>query len=677
LGLSSTIDVIARARYRVVRRRRRRSNMTGYRPTRLIVRALLLVVALLAPVLPAGAQGPSPSPVPSPAPSPAIETLVAEVLAGGLASLTTPGAVSDAGRELVALDRERLAAIDPGLPAALDELEAGTEAELAAWLETVLPSPESLGSPAPSPLAAASPDAGASPAPEGAGRAFLAAVGPPLLDPERVFDQGASYLASVGQVAGMVSEYVAAAKPDKLSSRDPAAPFVRGSTRFEVRNARVRDTLTIGITIAETYEIPSRTPGQPPITVSDAGEATVIVDVCPDEDGTVVATATTSATVDAAGNGLTYRVVADADDRALATVDGEANVASVAHTGSMSRHATGDRAVFASGGEGSAESHLEGSTSWTTDGAGSAGPSSVEVEVADGANEADIRAWALTRALAASLTDGAISAAATVWRGGRCLELVPDPPGQEVDPGSETTITVKIEHKAHDEEVERPIRATFAGVERAEELETPIDAPADFTYTAATEPQTEGTITWRSVSNRGIAERSETYRVAGRLLLDVDMTVTYRQASVSTRGTIRSTSLRVTPIAGDAATGEPPGVTVEGDLAFRGRSRSPDCSGSYRGAFPVDAAKNASATIAGEGEDRRLVVSLRLADPSASLTARVRCRGGGVSIPIPLGRMLPRIGVELPLAGGTVSQQGNESGARWRATFTLRVDRPR
>ena len=224
----------------------------------------------------------------------------------------------------------------------------------------------------------------------------------------------------------MVGEYVAAAKPDKGSSRDPAAPFVRGNTRFEVRNARVRDTVTIGITIAETYEVPSRTPGQPPITVSDTGEATVIVDVCPDEDGTVVATATTSATVDAAGNGLGYRVVADADDRAVATVNGQANVASVAHTGSMRRHATGDRAVFASGGEGSAESHLEGSTSWTTDGAGSAGPSSVEVQVAEGANDADLRAWALTRALAASLTDQAIAAAAKVWRGGRCLELVPN-----------------------------------------------------------------------------------------------------------------------------------------------------------------------------------------------------------------------------------------------------------
>ena len=237
----------------------------------------------------------------------------------------------------------------------------------------------------------------------------------------------------------MVEQFVGDVKPDKDSSRDPASPFERGGTRFEVRKVRVRDTVTIGITLSETYSVPSRTPGQPPIAVTDAGEATVIVDVCPDEDGTVVATATTSATVDAAGNGLSYRVVADADDRALATVNGQANVSSVAHSGPISRHATGDRAVFSSGGEGDAESHLTGTAEWTSDGSGNATvPTSVEVETAEGGNEADIRAWVLTRAMAGALTDGAIKAATRVWRGGRCLELKADPPGKTVEPGSRT-----------------------------------------------------------------------------------------------------------------------------------------------------------------------------------------------------------------------------------------------
>jgi hypothetical protein len=479
-------------------------------------------------------------------------------------------------------------------------------------------------------------------------------------------------------VSATVKDLVAGTKVDKSSERLPTTPYQRGDTRFDLRFARVRDTLTIGVSLTEGYSVPSRTPGQPPIEVTDSGEATVIVDVCPDEDGTVVATATSSASVDAAGNGLAYQVRAEADDRALATVNGEAYVASVAHSGSMSRHATGDRAVFASGGEGSAESHIVGTARWTAGPDGDpTSPTTIEVDIADGANDADVRAWVLTRALAGTLTGDAIKAAEQVWRGGRCLELKPDPPGRTVAPGSETDITVKIEHKAYDEEVERPIRATFAGVERAEPLQTPVDAPADFIYHAAEEPQTEGTITWRTVSNRGIAERSETYRVEGRLLLDVDLRATFRQGPVSTRGTVRATGLQVTPIAGDAAMGVPPGVTVEGDLDFRGRARSPLCAGAYRDAFPVDPAINASATITGEGEDRRLVVSLRLEDRSASLRAEIRCDVGSVDLDIPVARMLPTDGIELPLAGGTVTWQGNVSGARVRGTYTLRTDQPR
>jgi hypothetical protein len=38
--------------------------------------------------------------------------------------------------------------------------------------------------------------------------------------------------------------------------------------------------------------------------------------------------------------------------------------------------------------------------------------------------------------------------------------------------------------------------------------------------------------------------------------------------------------------------------------------------------------------------------------------------------------MLP-VGIELPLAGGTVTWQGNVSGARVKGTFTLRTDPPR
>ena len=132
---------------------------------------------------------------------------------------------------------------------------------------------------------------------------------------------------------------------------------------------------------------------------------------------------------------------------------------------------------------------------------------------AEGVDSRDLRSAFTGGAFTAALVDAAIDAAAKVWKDGRCLELVVEPPGKEVDPGSETEITVTIEHKAFEDEIERDIRATLEGTEEVDPLDEPVPAAATFTYTATSESQGQGTITFRSVSNRGIAERTETYTV--------------------------------------------------------------------------------------------------------------------------------------------------------------------
>ena len=157
-----------------------------------------------------------------------------------------------------------------------------------------------------------------------------------------------------------------------------------------------------------------------------------------------------------------------------------------------------------------------------------------------------------------------------MWRNGRCLELVPDPQGRAVDPGSQTDITVTIVHKAHDDEIERPVRATLAGTEKVDPLDSPVMAPADFTYTATSESEGEGTVTFRSESNRGIAEKVETYTVEQRLLLDLEGTSTLELGAMVYRGNVKGRGLRVKLVPG-ASSGDPAGVTVEGDVEMRGR----------------------------------------------------------------------------------------------------------
>jgi hypothetical protein len=650
--------------------------MHGPRRADVLCVVLLLLSTLAAP---AAAQEPSPSAAVPPSPAANLspeasamaveaQAIVAEVFAG----------VAESPEELAAearateIERTGLAEIDPELPALLAELEAEAAEGFAMFVAEAPTFPPPSGEP--SADGSPAPSAEASPSPEAGSSAFLAARAPGPRSADLRFAQGGSYLSSIGEVLGFARREVGNFVPSMGSGRNSSEPFVRGGASYRIDEVWAQDSLTIIIERSEEYTVPGASPDAPPYTVTDTGGTTLLVDTCPDEDGTIVVTANASGTYDVVGEDLSYHATLDTNDEAVVTVDPEAEIASRRHTLTVRGTAVGDRPAFA-GGEGAVDAHLGATLTWPGE-AGSGARPEVSLTTVEGVDVRDLRSAFTGGAFTAALVDAAIDAAATVWKDGRCLELQVDPPGMKVDPGSRTGITVTIKHKAFPEDVEREVEATLEGTEALDPPDDPM-SPAYFEYTATSAPQGEGTITFTSVSNRGVArERAETYVVDQRLLLDVDLRTTFRQGPVSTRGTVRANGLRVTPIAADAATGAPPGVTVEGDLDFRGRARSPLCAGSYRDAFPVDPANNASATITGEGEDRRLVVSLRLADRAAKLTARVRCDVGGVDLDIPAGRMLP-VGIELPLAGGTATWQSNESGARVKGTFTLRTDPPR
>jgi hypothetical protein len=204
--------------------------------------------------------------------------------------------------------------------------------------------------------------------------------------------------------------------------------------------------------------------------------------------------------------------------------------------------------------------------------------------------------------------------------------------------------------------------------------------PGEFTYTATSEPEGEGTITFRSVSNRGVAEeRIETYRVALRLLLDADGEVNADRDGVRARGKLKGRGLVVKFIPGETPE-EPPGVTVTGDLEVSIRARASDCSGDGSKRYAVDSAVDASAKLVGEGDARQLSVLIRPAQPSAQLRIRVQCEGRSVTMGFPISSLWPHFkeGGELliPIAGGEATLRGNVQGVRSRFTFTLRREQP-
>jgi hypothetical protein len=572
------------------------------------------------------------------------------------------------------IERTGLAELDPGLAATLADLEAQAAERLGAFLADAPPIAATLAAPSPAP----SSDPSSAPSPETDRLTFLAGVGrwPPADD--RRFDQGGSYLSSIGEVLGYAKRQIADFQPSKERQGGRLPAYESGGNRFRIDMVADRDTVTLLIEHTERYDVPAATPGSAWFNVTDSGGTTLQVDTCPDEDGTITVVANASGTYDVVGDGLTYHASLDTNDHATATVGDDAQVAGRSHALTVRGTAVGDRPGFAGGG-GAVDSQLDASLTWSGAAGGGDVAPSVTLNTAEGLDTRDLRSAFTGGAFTAALVDAAIDGASQVWRAKRCLELKVEPAGRTVDPGSDTQIKVTIEHKAFDEEVQRDVTAALEGTQAVDPSESAVMAPADFTYRATDAQEGEGTITFRSVSNRGIAERSETYRVDLRLLLDVDGRVSYRFAGGSARGTLRGRGLVVKLIRGDDPESIP-GVTVTGDLQVQIQATTPGCSGNGSKQYAVDAGLDASARIVGDSGDRRLSVLIRPAQPSAQLNVRVRCDGGGVTMKLPLGILFPHFeegGVALiPLGGGQVTRSGTIQGVHSTFTFTLRREQP-
>jgi hypothetical protein len=645
--------------------------------------ALALAIISMALAAPVGArESPSPGVGPGPAASlsPAASALAAEaeaILADVFAQMAESPEVVAAAARAAEIKRSGLDAVDPGAAARLAELEAQAAAGFATFLAAAPPLPGPTPSAEP---ADASPEP--SPSAQADTFAFLAAAAPGPRDDHLRFAQGGSTISSIGGVLGWASNEVRDFKPSKDSGRSRSEPYTSGDSRYRIDSAWERDTLTLIIEASERYSVPGSTPGSPPFEVTDTGGTTLQVDTCPDADGTITVSANASGTYDVVGEGLSYHASLDTRDVATVTVGDDAEIAGRQHDLTVRGTAVGDRPAFI-GAEGAVDSQLDASLTWSGALGGTAAPS-VTLTTAEGVDGRDLRAAFTGGAFTAALVDAAIDAAADVWKDGRCLELVVEPPGKQVDPGSETEITVTIEHKAFDDEIKRDIRATLEGTEEVDPLDEPVPAAATFTYTATSESQGQGTISFRSVSNRGIAERTETYTVEQRLLLDAEGSLNVEAGGMTMRWTYRGRGLKVAIVPGETPDA-PPRVSVEGELALRGRIRGLlgqfNCSGNFRSTGAVDSGEDVSAQIFGEGEDRELSVHLTPRDPNTPIDFSMRCRfpTGPTTVPhsIRVADVFPiwsgqGTAVELPLTGGTASHRQRTGSARYESSLTLR-----
>ena len=501
--------------------------------------------------------------------------------------------------------------------------------------------------------------------------------------PAPVAAQGGSTISSIGQVLGWVRSAIDQFEPSKETGRTPSDPFVSEDGRYRIVQGQATGHAHAHHRGERAVQRPGASPGST-YEVTDTGGTTLQVDTCPDDGGTVTISANASGTYDVVGEALAYHATLDTRDVATVTVGPDAEISGRDHVLTVRGSAIGDRPAFL-GGEGASDSQLDASLTWS--GALSDAAPEVSVTTAEGVDARDLRSAFTGGAFTAALVDAAIDAAARVWKDGRCLELVVEPPGKEVDPGSETEITVTIEHKAFDDEIERDIRATaLEGTEKVEPFDEPVPAAATFTYTATSESEGQGAITFRTVSNRGIAERTETYTVNQQLLLDAEGSLTMELGGMTWRNTYRARGLKVVMEPGETPDA-PPRVSVEGEISLRGRVRGllgqANCTGSFRSTARIDSGPDVSAQLVGEGDDRRLSVHLWTSEPDATIDFPMRCRfpTGPTRVPhsIQVRDTWPiwsGIGtpVELPLTGGSASDRRTAGAARYDSSLTLREE---
>ena len=100
-----------------------------------------------------------------------------------------------------------------------------------------------------------------------------------------------------------------------------------------------------------------------------------------------------------------------------------------------------------------------------------------------------------------------------LWRSGKCVELTVDPASRDVEADEVLDVTATLKHLIEGNELDKPVEAALSGVKSIDPAGEKQPAPATVTYTAGPKEDDFGRIAFKSVSNRGIAEKTVVYTV--------------------------------------------------------------------------------------------------------------------------------------------------------------------
>ena len=385
--------------------------------------------------------------------------------------------------------------------------------------------------------------------PDGALRGHIAAVGP-VAAPEPGFNSmivWAWLITSLGDLARDPKSGTVEGEPETVEIDGNVGTI----TTTVALNATVAGSrLSVDITIKTKGQVVDKSTGAILYGIDSIASGHIDVEFCPDANGQAVANVKlTSSEIYTRSGGTAKGISKDFSGTATISVDDQARIRTVEGTSQGSEESRGGIAQ-----PGGGESTLAASTRTAggdiaNDGDGQRLPGADRapgITLGGEGSTVDQQGsfWGSMTLFVETMVTAAAKEAEKLWREGKCVELIVDPEGGEVSPGEVRSVTAKLRHKVDGSELDKPVEAALTGVQSLEPAGGSQPAPATVTYTAGPTQGDVGQIAFKSVSNRGIAEKTVAFTVGGESL-DVSLkgTMTTSLGGLSFSTTIDAPSI--------------------------------------------------------------------------------------------------------------------------------------
>jgi hypothetical protein len=263
------------------------------------------------------------------------------------------------------------------------------------------------------------------------------------------------------------------------------------------------------------------------------------------------------------------------------------------------------------------------------------------------------------------------------WRSGLCVAVLVSPDGGDIEKDSITTVTAKVMHKFDGNELDKPVDVSFSGVKSIDPAASRQKPPITLRYTAGPKDGDRGSISFESISNRGIGRKSVTFIVGGGWTLSSEGTLSELLASAAgspeTKASVSINAVRVKAAKDNSLTGAGT-ITIKGTYRFTLGDFS--CTGPIDETIPATVTGTLSGTAANELPV--LKVKFHVPTPPSELISLTCTDSPALEVPYPdighrytevLGELeLPAVGV-----GGKNFNRSVSGTVEYRATANVRV----